>query len=246
MKKFYRHILNFLLVLLSVTALAQGTTVTNSNGEITTSFSNTVIQEAEPNELITYNITFTSDIPDIEINGEFFRINFAEVMLQVHEVNESNINNPDDVPEQQLTFQSNMTQIFDGTSTGNFNIRMPSVLSSDLPTGKKYRLRMENTGIGTVNASIIPFELDVTFGSTLSDLEISKIDSNYLTSPNPTNGNVEFVKNIKKAQVFDIYGKRLSSLSNIKNIDLKEFSPGIYFITIQDNTINETLKIIKN
>ncbi len=246
MKTFYRHIFNYLLALLSVTAIAQGNTTTGPNGEISTSFSEATTLEGEPNEVMAFDITFFANIPDVEINGEFFMINFAEVMLQVHEVNESNVNNPNDVPEQKIIFQSNMTQIFNGTSRVIFNVRMPSVLSSELPPETTYRLRMKNTGVGTVDASVIPLELTVTLGGTLSATEVLENSPTYLASPNPTEGYVEFVKNIEQVQVFDIYGKLLLTTNNTESINLESFSSGMYFITIQDSTATETFKIIKD
>ncbi|MAP55329.1 T9SS type A sorting domain-containing protein [Altibacter sp.] len=67
--------------------------------------------------------------------------------------------------------------------------------------------------------------------------------------PNPTNGSIQF-PGLQDAdvEVYDVQGKRLMNKQHVNaqtTLNLEELQNGIYFIHIQEDTINQTIKILK-
>jgi len=80
---------------------------------------------------------------------------------------------------------------------------------------------------------------------------VNNVENNYIITPNPTNGmiNFEFVDyNIQQITISDITGKPIIEKINIQQnemIDLSNFESGIYIIIIQTDNKIFTTKIIK-
>jgi len=87
--------------------------------------------------------------------------------------------------------------------------------------------------------------------SSLLAVDDTFIKQNIRLLPNPTSGiikisNPNFVK-ISKVEVYNIYGQQLQGKSLDNNINLSNYSTGIYFIKIKDqNGKLGTFKVVKN
>ncbi len=94
---------------------------------------------------------------------------------------------------------------------------------------------------------------EITKSITVSNLSINENKiNNFSIAPNPTN---DFIKinwnenfNQVKYQIYDIFGKNLFEKQSIVNeeiISLTSFASGLYFLKIEAEKNNQTIKIIK-
>jgi hypothetical protein len=87
--------------------------------------------------------------------------------------------------------------------------------------------------------------------AVITDVSLQELKLNFSIYPNPSNGNFIIESNVNQLnseiEVIDIYGKLIYTdriNSNQKEINLTDLSPGIYLVTLTQNGISTTKKII--
>ncbi|WP_439133081.1 T9SS type A sorting domain-containing protein, partial [Polaribacter sp.] len=81
------------------------------------------------------------------------------------------------------------------------------------------------------------------------------ISEDIMAFPNPTKGNFQLYINGKDASInyaiFDVKGRQIQASksqltsSRIVDINLSKFTNGIYYVEIQGETVNKSIKIVK-
>ncbi len=147
--------------------------------------------------------------------------------------------------------ETNYTGTGAGTSTG------PACRYTSA-TSKHMYIRADNSApTGTATVSSYRPNIRLTFSGVASpkteDLD-QNIENNEMISayPNPTNGiiTVRSEGSIKSIDVYSITGAKIYSRPNItdqasKEIDLSNFSNGVYIIIVNDGVKNHSLKVTK-
>lgn len=102
---------------------------------------------------------------------------------------------------------------------------------------------------GCVNSATITQQV-----SPCTGLDQNFITSNINVYPNPTNSKfiISGLNDLRlvKVRIFDVYGRRINDKATVSDeieIDLSDFSNGIYFVEIRDEScLISTLKVLKN
>ncbi|WP_346881170.1 T9SS type A sorting domain-containing protein [uncultured Algibacter sp.] len=216
-----------LLILLFVLSSSMMMAQTN----VLATFAKTPIETIETNALLNYTINVDASIPDVMINGSNYAINFGEVILEIHEVDATDINNINDTANQVLITTSNAKVYNNGNGIFSFNMKAPSLATNELTSNRKYRVRLANTGIGKSNASMAPLEINVVNTTVLSNDENPKL-KNITIYPNPATDRVSISTPINKVSLYDLGGRYvLESKSN--SFSIKNLKPGIYLAKIE-------------
>ena len=102
------------------------------------------------------------------------------------------------------------------------------------------------TGRDMTAGDPIEINFDIGFCSILSvdDYDISNEVQLY---PNPTSNNISVNSNltIDKLEVYDLYGKLITSIVNSKSINIENLASGMYFVKIYAGNKIGSKKIIK-
>ena len=102
------------------------------------------------------------------------------------------------------------------------------------------------TGRDMTPGDPIELNFDIAFCSILSvdDYDISNAIQLF---PNPTSGNITVNSNltIDKLEVYDLYGKLITSTENSKSISIEHIASGMYFVKVYSDNKIGTKKIIK-
>ncbi len=231
--------------------------------------SNTMMNAAIPSSgtngiwsVISGNGTFTnpneynSDVSDIAIGNNIFRwtvyTNECNAQDDITVLNDSISAN---AGEDQTVFHpyTYLNADLPANSSGIWNINTGSGTFTDANQPDTYVDNLsvgENTFTWTVNNANCSDADDVII--TYDDSgEVEKITDNFKVFPTITNNFIHIEnKNLKnyKIKIFDNSGTKVfeSVFSNkFQNIDLRKYSSGIYFLTINNNHFNKTIKIIK-
>ena len=219
------------------------TTIMTAQTNVLASFSETPVETIDTNALLNYTIDVDATIPDVMINGNGYAINFGEVKLEIHEVDATDITNINDTPNQVLVTTSNAKVFNNGNDTFSFNMKAPSLATNQLPSNRKYRVRLANTGIGKSNATMTPVEINV-INAVLSNDDI-RTSKNITIYPNPTTDMVTISVPVSKVSLYDLGGRYVLE-SNSNKFSIKNLKSGIYLAkieTIQGQTAN--YKIVK-
>ncbi|WP_378172809.1 leucine-rich repeat domain-containing protein [Aquimarina sp. SS2-1] len=108
------------------------------------------------------DIDIDADIDPVFIDGDGpFDLDFGEIGFEVHEVHRSQVTIREDVPGQVLVTRSETQQFINGFRNMTFELFAPFVVSTDLPEGRTYRVRLFNTEIGNVKTYLPAYELIV-------------------------------------------------------------------------------------
>ncbi len=125
---------------------------------------------------------------------------------------------------------------------GNYSVKVPYIIDSTGCSGLVVLfVKVIKNGVGTK-----PTNLDNDSDNEFSlEIERQKIT----VFPNPSEGvfQINVPKNLKsyQTQVFDVNGKIILTGENTNEIDLNNFSNGIYFLKIKNEDVEETVKLIK-
>jgi len=96
--------------------------------------------------------------------------------------------------------------------------------------------------------SLVQFPGSLSFKIRDRTTAINNLKSSSLVVyPNPVKDqlNIQTAENIQEAQVSDLYGRTLQSVSNSKVLSLTNLEPGIYFLQIKTDSGIKTIKFIK-
>ena len=140
----------------------------------------------------------------------------------------------------------------------NFNLTQQNI-TPDFPyTGTWYDL-MDPTGNSTINVTSTTTPISIPagefriFGNAASEVLSAEIPSQSLVMmlPNPAKETIQFNRNLKDIEIFDISGKSVlkqqEDYQRGQHIDIRPFNPGLYLVKVQTNTGQTThLKLIKN
>ncbi len=108
------------------------------------------------------DIDIDAVIDPVFIDGDGpFDLDFGEIGFEVHEVNKSEVSLREDLPGQVLVTRSETQQFINGFRNMIFELFAPSVISTELPEGRTYRVRLFNTELGTVKTYLPAYELTV-------------------------------------------------------------------------------------
>lgn len=141
--------------------------------------------------------------------------------------------------------EGDMVKVYDGNSTsaellGSFtgSIIPPSITSSSNELLITFETNSDQQGVGW----------EVTYESIILDIQEDYI-SNVSIYPNPADDIIYVNTNFNKVStisLFDIYGKKLLETvdSGKVNIDVSSFASGIYLLRIENDSFNNTSKII--
>ena len=140
----------------------------------------------------------------------------------------------------------------------NFNLTQQNI-TPDFPyTGTWYDL-MDPTGNSTINVTSTTTPISIhagefrIFGNAASEALSAETPSQSLVMmlPNPAKETIQFNRNLKDIEIFDISGKSVlkqqEDYQRGQHIDIRPFNPGLYLVKVQTNTGQTThLKLIKN
>ena len=140
----------------------------------------------------------------------------------------------------------------------NFNLTQQNI-TPDFPyTGTWYDL-MDPTGNSTINVTSTTTPISIPagefriFGNAASEVLSAETPSQSLVMmlPNPAKETIQFNRNLKDIEIFDISGKLVlkqqEDYQRGQHIDIRPFNPGLYLVKVQTNTGQTThLKLIKN
>ncbi len=194
----------------------------SQESNINVSFTNRSASVLKTSTSFTISTSITANLDDI--------FDSASVKFQIHIVDDANLFTMENVSPQELISESAFMPIFNGDSNIDFTLQTPDDLSSDLPSGKSYRIRLVNEDFNTHNAYPLPYELSVV--STLSTIGFSEKETVYLY-PNPAQESISVnsKKNIEKYKIFDVTGTLVTDKKTSTNIlSVNHLTPGIYFL----------------
>lgn len=95
------------------------------------------------------------------------------------------------------------------------------------------------------------FEYPLSLSTPVEITEELAINNSLLVYPNPTSSvlNIEMTTNDNMITFFNIIGIQIHSFKSSSNkiqINMNDYLPGIYFVSIKNETMNRTIKIIRN
>ena len=118
---------------------------------------------------------------------------------------------------------------------------------------------MDPTGNSTINVTSTTTPISIhagefrIFGNAASEALSAETPSQSLVMmlPNPAKETIQFNRNLKDIEIFDISGKSVlkqqEDYQRGQHIDIRPFNPGLYLVKVQTNTGQTThLKLIKN
>ena len=138
-----------------------------------------------------------------------------------------------------------MEDIFRTTQNGNFNSSGWEEFKHTVPAGNNFiRMRLVIYQNGNAYLGFDDFQVNMQTLSTDKNL----IDG-FTFAPNPTNGALKLKANVilEKATIYNILGKQLMSVnSNSKeiNLDLSNFSSGIYLVKVESGESEQTIRVV--
>lgn len=138
-----------------------------------------------------------------------------------------------------------MEDIFKTTQNGNFNSRGWEEFKHTVPSGYNFvRMRLVIYQNGNEYLGFDDFQIKMQALSTAKN----NIDG-FTFGPNPTNGILKLKANtiLDGATIYNILGKELINVKgNSKeiNLDLSQFSSGIYLIKVQAGETTQTIRVV--
>lgn len=138
-----------------------------------------------------------------------------------------------------------MGDIFRTTQNGNFNSTGWEEFKHTVPSGHNFvRMRLVIYQNGNEYLGFDDFQIKMQALSTDKNI----IDG-FTFSPNPTNGPLKLKANVTldKATIYNILGKELISVKGSSkeiNLDLSNFSNGIYLVKIESGETTQTIRVV--
>ncbi len=242
--------ITIVLLLFGISMVGQNEfSISNENGSTITRFIEEPIDRIDPNETLHYTLTIDRTISNLKVGGKEFDINTGNFKLQVHEIDETDVTQTNDTPNQVLVSESNSKSfssvVTDFTRTFNLFMRAPSVTTNELETGRKYRVRLYNTALARVEATIDPFELIVGDETTLSTIDFEINNETTIVYPNPTQNQLFITTEYTEAILYDMIGNVVASFNN-DEIFLEDLPIGTYILVVTTATGNTNYQVVKN
>lgn len=173
----------------------------------------------------------------------------AEISFRVHYVGLDKV----DYMYYQVAYDNNagwtsynyMGDIFKTTQNGNFNSTGWEEFKHIVPSGHNFvRMRLVIYQNGNEYLGFDDFSVQTQTLST----DKNSIDG-FTFGPNPTNGPLKLKANanLEAATIYDLLGKELTTIkgnSREMNVDLSNFTSGVYLIRVKSGNSSQTIKVV--